>query len=167
MKRAWASKRGIAILLSMGFVATSAPAQEWTLPQNDGNVHEGVKSCVGAPCHGNKSRQGGRVWLNEGSIWRTEDLHSRAFDVLYNKRSQRMAKNLGLEEPAHEAKLCLDCHADFVPDRLGYTTKGRNEVGHYFTDLIFEDKALRRRFGENFTDRFFDRELFGDRKHIS
>ena len=111
--RAWGG--GLASLLAFAFVAAAAPAKQWTLPQNDANTHEGVKSCVGAPCHGHKSKQGGRVWLNEGSIWRTEDLHSRAFDVLYNKRSKRMAKNLGLEKPAHESKLCLDCHADFVP----------------------------------------------------
>jgi hypothetical protein len=40
------------------------------------------------------------------------DKHAtRAYPVLMEERSQRIARNLGLKEPAHQAKLCLDCHA--------------------------------------------------------
>jgi hypothetical protein len=98
----------------------AASAQPWTLPQNDANTHEGVQSCVGAPCHGHRSQQSERVWLNEGTLWRIEDVHSKAYNVLFNERSKRIAKNLGLAQPAHESRVCLDCHADSVPaDRRG------------------------------------------------
>jgi hypothetical protein len=41
--------------------------------------------------------------------------HTRALPVLREERSQRIARNLGLKEPAHEAKVCLDCHTHNVP----------------------------------------------------
>ena len=101
-----------------------APAAGAQLPQYDGEIHGGVKTCVGAPCHGHTSATNEVVRLNEGRIWRRDDLHSRAYDVLFNARSVRMAKNLGLEQPAHQAKVCLDCHADHV---------ARDKRGRQFT----------------------------------
>ena len=71
------------------------------LPLFDSRVHNGSKTCVGAPCHGHESPQDEAVWLNERNISSREDLHTRAYDVLLNKRSQRSAARLGLPEPAH------------------------------------------------------------------
>ena len=34
--------------------------------------------------------------------------------MLFNESSRRMARNLQLPKPAHESKVCLDCHADNV-----------------------------------------------------
>ena len=100
------------------------------LPLFDSRVHNGSKTCVGAPCHGHESPQDEAVWLNEGNIWSREDLHSRAYDVLLNKRSQRIAASLGLAEPAHEAKICLDCHSDNVaPSYRGEQFKLSDGVG--------------------------------------
>jgi len=49
-------------------------------------------------------------------IWSRVDKHSsKAYQVLFNERSQRIAKNLGLKQPAHQAKICLDCHAENPP----------------------------------------------------
>lgn len=101
-----------------------APAAGAQLPQYDGEVHGGVKTCVGAPCHGHTAATQEVVRLNEGRVWRRDDLHSRAYDVLFNARSVRMAKNLGLDQPAHQAKVCLDCHADYV---------ARDKRGRQFT----------------------------------
>tara|TARA_E500000178_G_scaffold356612_1_gene436052 strand:+ start:16171 stop:17322 length:1152 start_codon:yes stop_codon:yes gene_type:complete len=46
------------------------------------------------------------------------DSHSKAYEVLLNKDSIKIAKNLGLKEPAHKADVCLDCHAHNVPLKL-------------------------------------------------
>ncbi len=48
---------------------------------------------------------------NEYTIWLRQDAHTRGYEVLRNAQSQRIAKNLGLEQPAHRAKVCLDCHS--------------------------------------------------------
>ena len=66
----------------------------------------GVAGCTAASCHGGKSLVGG-----EATAWLTRDVaHRRAFDVLFNESSVRMAKQLGLKAPHTEAR-CLACHS--------------------------------------------------------
>ena len=55
-----------------------------------------------------------RVQQNEFIIWHREDKHAKAYTVLFNDASKRMARNLGIKA-AHTDKLCLDCHADNIP----------------------------------------------------
>jgi hypothetical protein len=106
-------------LCGLGIASAPTVARAQALPQQDGETHGGVKTCAGGPCHGHAGPTSKkRVFLDEASIWRRHDLHARAYDVLLNERSVRIAKNLGLAEKAHEAKLCLDCHADNVPANL-------------------------------------------------
>lgn len=81
-------------------------------------VHLGVKICSGTPCHGNRGEPGASVLQNEYVTWSTRDRHARAYAVLLEERSQRIARNLGLEAAAHESPRCLSCHSDFVPDEL-------------------------------------------------
>ncbi len=91
-------------------------------PQTDaskGDRHLGVASCAGSNCHGaTRPYLSSSVEQNEYTIWNREDPHSRAYLVLLNDRSKRIARNLGLQKPAHESKICLDCHADNVPNEL-------------------------------------------------
>ncbi len=85
------------------------------LPEHDGLEHLGVKSCSASTCHGSiTERNAYPVLQNEYQTWTRHDKHSRAYEVLLNERSQRIARNLGIEK-AHEADICLDCHADNVP----------------------------------------------------
>jgi cytochrome c554/c'-like protein len=43
------------------------------------------------------------------------DKHAtRAWQALFDERSKRIVANLGYKEPAHQVKLCLDCHG-YVP----------------------------------------------------
>ena len=118
----WIAISRLLAIVGLGslLAASAAPAANaQTLPQRDGETHGGVKTCAGGPCHGHASpTRKKRVFLDEATIWRRDDLHARAYDVLRNERSVRIAKNLGLAEKAHEAKLCLDCHADNVPANL-------------------------------------------------
>ena len=75
----------------------------------------GVGSCSSPVCHGAVSqRDGTRVLQNEYFTWSEHDAHAGAYDLLTNRQSQRIAANLGLGN-AHEADVCLDCHATNVP----------------------------------------------------
>ncbi|NQV25249.1 MAG: hypothetical protein HQ518_12870 [Rhodopirellula sp.] len=69
----------------------------------------GVGGCSAANCHGGDGTRG--PVGSEYSIWIQNDKHAEAFSVLYNETSQRMAKLLKLDKPAHQATLCLNCHA--------------------------------------------------------
>lgn len=69
----------------------------------------GVGGCSAANCHGGDGSFG--PVGSEYSIWIQDDKHAQAFSVLYNETSQRMARLLKLDRPAHQAPLCLNCHA--------------------------------------------------------
>ena len=87
-------------------------AQASDLPQYSGGVHLGVASCAGSTCHGNlKGTTASNVMENEFITWQRFDKHARAYEVLLTNESKRIAANLGLKN-AHEADMCLDCHAD-------------------------------------------------------
>lgn len=83
------------------------------------DIHLGVASCAGSTCHGAPEPfQNSPVLQNEYVTWQKYDSHSKAYDVLLEDRSKRIARNLGLDEPAHEAEECLVCHASNVPQEL-------------------------------------------------
>ena len=83
--------------------------------------HEGVASCGGSTCHGRQEATGPIVRQNELLTWQDESspagAHSRAFRVLREPRSQAIAAKLGIG-PAHQAEMCLGCHADPAPAAL-------------------------------------------------
>lgn len=97
--------------------AAQVPAAQSAAPPADG-AHLGVSSCAGSTCHGAVERlKGSHVAQNEYIIWSRKDKHAKAYTVLSEPRSQRIARNLGLAD-ARTAPLCLDCHADNVPDDM-------------------------------------------------
>ncbi|HSD74355.1 MAG TPA: multiheme c-type cytochrome [Steroidobacteraceae bacterium] len=74
--------------------------------------HLGVASCASSICHGSaKPLDAHTVQQNEYVTWMHFDPHSGAYRTLLEERSQVMARRLGIGA-AHEARLCLDCHAD-------------------------------------------------------
>lgn len=100
-------------LASLGLLLASSAIAE--LPQYDANVHMGVATCAASQCHGSAvPRDGSNVLQNEYVTWTQDDPHARAYDILSNDQSRRIAARLGLESAA-AAKICLDCHADNVP----------------------------------------------------
>jgi hypothetical protein len=119
--------RGVALLAAgiSACAAAEAPVSPFTLPEaalklpyQAGNKHLGVASCSSSVCHGNvKSTSSYDVQLNEYVTWSHDDSHSKAYSVLMNDRSRAIAAKLGLPN-AHEAKMCLDCHADNVPQTM-------------------------------------------------
>ena len=93
--------------------------QGGTLPEADGFVHMGVATCASSVCHGQPSAsEQDNVLMTEYRTWLNQDLHSRAYNSLLTPASRLMAENLGLEQPPHRAKICLDCHTDNVPESL-------------------------------------------------
>ena len=107
--------------IAMGcFAAIFTPLQligDTVLPQYADDVHLGVTSCAGSTCHGATSPwKGSTVLQNEYITWDRYDPHSKAYSVLLNDVSKQMAENLGIGK-AHEAKICLDCHADNVSEK--------------------------------------------------
>jgi len=74
----------------------------------DHSRYVGVAGCAAANCHGGDGSRG--VVGSEYSIWIQDDPHAKAYTDLFNETSQRMAAALRLDKPAHQAKLCLNCH---------------------------------------------------------
>jgi hypothetical protein len=109
----------IAALGAGGAVAQDAPK----VPLFDGNKRTGVADCTSAGCHGDQVSGAGVgtvVGQNEYYRWRSagqRGAHSRAYAVLMNDQSRRIAENLGIG-PAHQARECLSCHADNVAPAL-------------------------------------------------
>jgi hypothetical protein len=106
---------GAAVGLINAAATLPAAAEEPILPQYQPDIHLGVASCAGSTCHGATAPwKGSNVLQNEYATWQRSDKHAKAYEVLLNDKSKRIAKNLGLKN-AHTAAVCLDCHADNVP----------------------------------------------------
>lgn len=103
------------LMLFAPLAATQSRAQ--LLPYQSPHQTLGTVTCASSLCHGSvKLWKDSTVLQNEYLTWSRTDKHARAYNVLLNERSKRIAKNLGLKQPAHEAKICLDCHAHVIPD---------------------------------------------------
>ena len=103
------------LMLFAPLAATQSRAQ--LLPYQSPHQTLGTVTCASSLCHGSvKLWKDSAVLQNEYLTWSRTDKHARAYNVLLNERSKRIAKNLGLKQPAHEAKICLDCHAHVIPE---------------------------------------------------
>ncbi len=107
----------VLLLFALALAAPGKAAAQ-TLPQYAADTHLGVGSCSGSTCHGAVTPwRNSTVLQNEYVTWQTKDPHSKAYATLLNAQSKRIAANLGLPN-AHEAKICLDCHANNVAPGL-------------------------------------------------
>jgi hypothetical protein len=103
-----------ALAIISGLAPLCAVAQP--IPQFDNAIHLGVSSCAGSTCHGAvEPFKNSNVQQNEYVIWSQKDRHARAYKVLLDQRSVRIARNLGLPN-AHTAEICLNCHANNVAE---------------------------------------------------
>ena len=79
----------------------------------------GPGSCAASNCHGAvQPKTVARIAQNEYSIWAAQDKHARAYSVLSNSVSLRMAKILGLPDAPNKSDRCLNCHALNVKPEL-------------------------------------------------
>lgn len=101
------------ILIALGILTAGGAAGDsraQSLPQYADPLHLGVTSC--ATCHGAvEPFRNSTVLQNEYVTWLQKDRHAKAYKVLLDERSVRIARNLGLPN-AHTAEICLNCHAD-------------------------------------------------------
>jgi len=105
------NQRGFILGFMLIVVHAGASAE---LPQYSEALHLGVASCASGVCHGSvRPRSSTGILQNEYVIWSRLDRHKNAYSTLLSARSKKIARNLGLKN-AHEAKICLDCHADNV-----------------------------------------------------
>jgi hypothetical protein len=121
-----------ALLLFAAAFSTSSAVADAPLPYAADGKHLGVVNCASSLCHGSITPwKGSNVLQTEYVTWSRVDKHaSRAYAVLFEERSQRIARNLGIKEPAQDAKVCLDCHADNPPaERRGERFKVADGVG--------------------------------------
>jgi len=101
------------LLLGGGVLGNAAISAE--LPQRAAEKHMGVATCGNSTCHSVKQlEEPSNVLQNEYSTWLFHDRHSKAFSTLLNQESQSIALKLGIKD-ASKADICLDCHADNVP----------------------------------------------------
>jgi hypothetical protein len=93
--------------------ARIAPAYSDLPASQAHNKWMGVASCSSSACHGGDGPTGGK--RSEYTTWVAHDKHARAYRVLFEERSRRIARNLpepdGRLVEAHEKALCLKCHA--------------------------------------------------------
>lgn len=107
--------------LSVGAAAIYIGALHATslLPNQAAQQSVGTVNCASSTCHGSVTPwQNSTVLQNEYTTWLRLDKHAKAYATLFNERSQRIAKNLSLKDPAHRSKICLDCHAHNPPPAL-------------------------------------------------
>lgn len=94
------------------FVGMGIAVQAQTLPDKSADKTLGVITCASSLCHGSVAAwAGSSVNQNEYVVWSRLDKHARAYSVLLNEKSKRIATKLSLPQPAHQSKICLDCHA--------------------------------------------------------
>ncbi|HCO91266.1 MAG TPA: hypothetical protein DIT40_09870, partial [Alphaproteobacteria bacterium] len=81
------------IALAWMVAAGQAVADDAPLPQNDKVMHLGVASCASSTCHGAvTSFTQSTVLLNEYVTWVRKDKHAKAYEVLLNDESKRIAR---------------------------------------------------------------------------
>jgi hypothetical protein len=96
-------------------VPTTPPPTPPSVP----NHYDGVASCANSGCHGStQPLNAAHVLQNEYYTWLSTDRHAQAYNVLFNDRSARVARNMRLKGKAYQETVCLDCHTTNVPARL-------------------------------------------------
>ena len=99
-------------VLLLGILCSSWVLADTPLPNMSSAHTVGTVNCASSTCHGAITPwEDTPVLQNEYTTWLRLDKHARAYNVLLNEKSRKIAKNLALKQPANEAKICLDCHA--------------------------------------------------------
>jgi len=93
-----------------------SPANRQPPTANEPGRYLGAASCSSSGCHGStEPLDATKVLQNEYYTWLNSDRHAQAYNVLFNERSARIAKNMRLRKRAYEEDACLDCHTSNIP----------------------------------------------------
>jgi len=109
--------RSSLIASALALAQTSAAAETEVAPLKGGQF-VGVAGCKSSSCHGGAGEK-----HNQYLTWLQKDFHARAYAILTNARSARIAETLGLPI-ARESNRCTVCHSPFqsvAPARLEAT----------------------------------------------
>src|SRR5581483_7958658 len=116
----------ITVLALLGAVPQQPAAQPAAAPtpqpaspaasESKPGTYVGVASCTNGGCHGSTvALNTTSVLQNEYFTWLNADRHAKAYNVLFDQRSARIARNMHLRRKAYEEGVCLDCHSTRVP----------------------------------------------------
>ena len=87
-------------------------------PLPEPGLYLGPTSCGSSSCHGGVTpRKTLGIRQDEYFIWQKRDLHAQAYGVLFNDRSQTIARRMKLGKAPGDSQACLGCHALSVPAR--------------------------------------------------
>jgi Cytochrome c554 and c-prime len=96
----------------------------------------GSGSCSATACHGSiapRDSSLSTVLQNEHTTWLSDDAHSRAYQVLFDPRSERIVRNLAVDparvKPAHRDERCLACHTTPRPSSELKSTRWMDSDG--------------------------------------
>lgn len=116
---------------------------KYDLPKNV--KYTGINSCASAGCHGDAMSN--TLVGSEHRFWVANDPHWKAYGVLFNEVSTRMAKALNHRDaggkliPAHENTVCLRCHSlnATKTDRTDYAFIEKEPHNKLIADGVFAD----------------------------
>lgn len=106
----------ICILLALG--ACGLWAKEPRQTRENDAVFIGSVGCKSSSCHG-----GAGPKRSQYTIWSRQDFHTKAYAVLLNARSERIAESLGIDSAQSNAR-CTVCHSPFQSVSPNLLTRG-------------------------------------------
>jgi Cytochrome c554 and c-prime len=107
------------IVFGFGIISSVKGADVKQSRQEDGQF-VGAIGCRSSSCHGGAGEK-----RSQYITWSRQDFHSRAFSILINARSARIAESVGLSEAQSSAR-CTVCHSPFqslAPTSLASTAR--------------------------------------------
>jgi hypothetical protein len=110
---------GGALLVTLGLsaLAASGPGFPVSIRGKDEPKFASMARCNTKDCHGADAAKGSPA-LNEYTLWKSVDPHSKAFTTLYKAPSKAIGAAMGIAK-VHESAKCLSCHSKVVePDHV-------------------------------------------------
>ena len=95
------------IAFVLGLALSSAATGVEVTPLKGGQF-VGVAGCKSSSCHGGAGEKRDQYFT-----WSKKDFHTRAYAILTDARSARMAESLRLPAAAPESARCTVCHSPF------------------------------------------------------
>ena len=104
-----------AVAICVFLAASTLEAKEPRQVRENGGAFVGSIGCKSSSCHGGAGPKRSQYFT-----WSQKDFHTKAYAVLLNARSARIAEGLGIPE-AHTSARCTVCHSPLqsvAPSRL-------------------------------------------------
>jgi hypothetical protein len=110
--------RSLFLIAALFALSSLAKAKEVKQTREDGEQFVGAVGCRSSSCHGGAGEK-----RSQYITWSRQDFHARAFAILTDARSARIAETIGIAEAQSNAR-CTVCHSPFqsvAPTRLAST----------------------------------------------